>query len=140
MQWVASFLFGLALYTFVPELFRVPVPTTREFFRQLGTGFVIVVATPAAILVAALSVVGLPVAVLAFFVFATSLVVSAIVGRQLRPVEEETLRAFAPSLLAGLGVVIVAVHLPFLGFPLGLVTLLLGLGLILERGRRLVAG
>jgi len=139
VQFGAGFALGLLLRALVPPLVGVALPTTRGFFRALGLGFAVAVVAPVAIALCALTVIGIPVAVLASLAFLTALfasgvVVSAAVGRALLRGADG---GFALQLLVGLGVVLVAVHVPFLGLPLGIVTLLTGLGLFCERARDL---
>jgi cytoskeletal protein CcmA (bactofilin family) len=139
---VAAFLFGLLLRWLWPPLFESELHTGGEFFRGLGVGFLAIVATPFAILAAALTVVGLPIAVLALFVYVVVLYTAEIaagawLGRSLLPPADAGLHAFGRSLLAGLAVLTVAGHLPFLGPAVMVVATLLGVGLLVDRARRL---
>jgi cytoskeletal protein CcmA (bactofilin family) len=140
----ASFLLGLLLYVLVPRLFASVVPTARAFFRSLGYGFVVALVTPVAILLAALTLVGIPIAVLALFLYLSCLyfahiLVGALVGRALLRPGDASLGSFGRRLLLGLAVVLVATHIPFLGPPVALVVLFFGLGLVVQRGRALAA-
>jgi cytoskeletal protein CcmA (bactofilin family) len=137
---VAAFLFGLLLRWLWPPLFEGELHTGAQFFRNLGLGFLAIVATPVAIVVAALTVVGIPIAVLALFVFLVALysgeiAAGAWLGRLLLPPADASLQGFARSLFAGLAVLTVVGHLPFLGPAVMIVTTLLGVGFLVERAR-----
>lgn len=136
----AAFVFGLLVHLVAPQLFRVSLVTSRDFFRSLGLGFVVLVVTPAAILAAALTVVGIPAAILTLFVYIVALytaelVVSAWLGRLIWPPSDDSTLAFGRSFFVGLAIITLLTHLPFLGPPVALVALLLGLGLIAHRAR-----
>jgi len=139
---VAAFLFGLLLRWLSPSLLEAELHTGAQFFRSLGLGFLVIVATPFAILAVALTVVGLPIAVLALFVYLVALysgeiAAGAWLGRMLLPPADAGLFAFGRSLFAGLGILTVVGHLPFLGPAVMIVATLLGVGLVYERARRL---
>jgi cytoskeletal protein CcmA (bactofilin family) len=137
---VAAFLFGLLLYALAPQLFAGELHTAPQFFRALGYGFLVAVATPVAIVLMALTVVGIPVAVLTLFVFVVAfytseIVVGAWIGTSLLPPADRSLYAFGRALFAGLAILTLAMHIPYLGPPVAIVAVLLGLGLILGRAR-----
>ena len=139
IQFAAGFLFGLLLYALAPRLFDADVQSAGDFFRTVGWGFLALVATPIAIVLLALTLVGIPVAVLALFAFlaalyAADILVGALVGRALlRP--EPRLGSFGRALLVGYGIVLVGHAIPFLGIAVGVVSALLGLGLAVDRVR-----
>jgi cytoskeletal protein CcmA (bactofilin family) len=142
LAFAAAFVFGILLYALVPGLFEARVRTSGEFFRALGLGFVALVVPPVAILAVALTVIGIPAAVLSLFVYVTALYTAGIaaatwLGRMLLPPGDDSMFALGRSLLAGLAILVVVEHIPFLGPPVGVVTLLLGLGLLVERARQL---
>jgi cytoskeletal protein CcmA (bactofilin family) len=139
IQFAAGFVFGLLLYALAPGLFAGEVQTGGAFLRTAGWGFLALLATPVAVLLLALTLVGIPVAVLTLFVFLVALytadlLVGVLIGRALlRP--EERLGSFGRALLVGYGIVLVGHAIPFLGLAVGAVSLLLGLGLAVERAR-----
>jgi cytoskeletal protein CcmA (bactofilin family) len=139
VELVAAFAFGVVLYALAPALFASSVPTAGAFLRALGWGLVALVAAPVAIGLTALTVVGIPIAVLGLFGYLTALyladvVVGALIGRALLE-PEAGLGAFARALLVGLAIVVAGHAIPFLGAAVGVVSLLLGLGLLVERAR-----
>ena len=139
--WIAAaFVFGLVAYQLAPSLFRGEVVTGADLARTLGLGVVALVITPLAMLAAALTVVGLPLAVALLFAYLVTLyladlVVAAWVGRLLLPPPDEGTLAFGRSLGAGLLLVGGVSMVPFLGPAVGLVVMLLGLGLISAQAR-----
>jgi cytoskeletal protein CcmA (bactofilin family) len=139
IQFAAGFLFGLLLHALAPRLFDADLRGAGDFFRTAGWGFLALVATPVAILLVALTLVGIPVAVLALFAFLTALyaadiLVGALVGRALlRPGPRPG--SFGRSLLVGYGIVLAGHAIPFLGIAVGAVSALLGLGLAVDRLR-----
>jgi cytoskeletal protein CcmA (bactofilin family) len=142
LHFAASFLFGLVLFLLLPALFRERLEGTGDLFRSIGLGFLALVATPVAVLAVALTVVGLPIAVLGLVgyltaLYASDLLVGSLVGRALLPPADESVSAFSRSLLAGLAVVFVAQHLPFLGFAVIVLVVLLGLGLLVRASLRI---
>jgi cytoskeletal protein CcmA (bactofilin family) len=137
---VAAFLFGLLVYRLAPRLLAFDVSTAREFFGALGRGFVVLVVTPVALALLALTLVGIPIAVLGFFALLTSIylaeiVVACAVGRWLAPPKTPSLFDFGRSLLVGLAALVVAEHIPFVGVPVTAVALLVGLGAVAARAR-----
>jgi anti-sigma factor RsiW/cytoskeletal protein CcmA (bactofilin family) len=137
----AAFLTGLLLYWFFPALFAARLDGSLMLGRTLGVGFVALVATPVAIVTLALTMVGLPLAFLALAawvagVYFSSILVAALVGRALFAGREGPAPSFAIALLLGLVMVTIAAHLPYVGWLLKLVVMVLGLGLaVLQSGR-----
>lgn len=135
----ASLVFGLLLYRLLPWLFASELPQAGGFFRALGVGFLVLVATPVAILLCALTVIGLPVAVLGACLYVTALytghiAVGALLGRVLMAREEDPV-PFGLALLVGLSVLALAINVPFVGMPVGIVAILFGAGLLYYRVR-----
>lgn len=138
----AAFALGLLLRWLVPALYDVRLDTVGAFFGALGWGFVLAIAAPLVLVIAALTLVGIPLAVLGLFAFLSALylagiVVAALVGRTLVRGGEaaEGLRGFSLALLAGLVVLVIGMHLPLVGGPLRVVVVLTGLGLLFRKAR-----
>ncbi len=137
----ASFVFGLLLLWLVPNVFATDVPDTRSFFRTMGFGFLVLVVAPIAIVLTALTIIGIPVAVLGLFVFITAfftadIAVGALIGSKLLPPTEPGLGAAGRSLAVGVAAIVVGQSIPFIGAAIGLVSLLLGLGLLYHWAER----
>jgi anti-sigma factor RsiW/cytoskeletal protein CcmA (bactofilin family) len=138
LQIAAGFAVGMLLHAFVPGVFGGRLETVGAFFRSLGVGFVAVVAAPIALLLVALTVVGIPLALLGAEIYVTSLflsgiLVAALIGSALVHPRGEGWTAFGLTLLAGLTLLIVASHVPFLGGLVRVIALLAGMGLLVER-------
>jgi cytoskeletal protein CcmA (bactofilin family) len=137
----AAFLVGLVLHALFPRLFEERLETAGAFFRALGLGFVALVATPLALGVLALTLAGIPLAAIGFagyltLLYASGILVSALVGSALVRSDPERPRSFAVSLGVGIVAVAVAAHLPFVGILVHALVLLAGLGMIVSCARR----
>ena len=139
----AAFAFGLLIYALLPGVYEVGIRTSRDFFRNLLMGFVLLVVPPCAIALVGLTLVGLPAAVLTGFVYITclygaELLVGVWLGRTMLGREEGgSLWAFGRVFFVGLLTVSVVSHVPFVGPPIAVISLLVGLGLVFERARQL---
>jgi cytoskeletal protein CcmA (bactofilin family) len=136
----AAFVVGLLLHTMAPWLLGGGLTTGAEFFRTLGFGFALLVLVPVALVLLALTVVGVPLAVIGVAAYAVGwylagIAVAALVGRAVTRPASDSRRDFGLALLAGLVLVAIAYHLPWIGGLLHFLGLLLGFGLLFERGR-----
>ncbi len=136
----AAFLVGLALYALLPGVFSGRLGSGSELFRSLGLGFVVLLVAPIALLIAGLTLVGLPIALIGGAVYLTALylsgvVVAALIGVSLVRPRSEGLRDFGVALLVGGLILTVAMQIPVLGAILRLVVVLVGLGLLTDRAR-----
>jgi cytoskeletal protein CcmA (bactofilin family) len=141
---VAAFFFGLLLHVLAPRLFVFELQTSRQFFENLGIGFLALVATPVAIVLMALTLVGIPIAVLTLFVFlvgiyTANILIGAWIGKRLLPPREGSLSSFARSFFVGLLLVTLLTHIPFIGAPIEVIVALVGVGLIVNQGRQRIA-
>jgi anti-sigma factor RsiW/cytoskeletal protein CcmA (bactofilin family) len=140
----AAFVFGLLIYLLDPRLFAADPPDARGFFRSLGSGFVVLLAGPVALVLVGLTVVGVPVAVLGVFILLSAIytsyvIVAGMVGHAVLVPSGPGLGAFAPTLLVGVLILSAIAALPFVGPPVRIVAVLFGLGCLLERLRGLHA-
>jgi cytoskeletal protein CcmA (bactofilin family) len=138
---VSAFLVGMALHFFAPGLFLGRLETSPEFFRSLGFGALALVGMPIAVALCAVTIVGIPIALIAIGLYLTGLfvaftVVAALLGRTLLRREPGSTAAFGLTLLVGLVVLAVAISLPWVGKPLAWLTMLTGLGLMVEFATR----
>lgn len=138
----AAFVTGMALFYFLPGLFSVKINSGSELARSLGYGFLTLLAVPVACIIAGLTMIGLPVAIIALITFVVSLylakiVVAGILGMSLLGVpEDDSWRGFGLPLLAGLGIVYVASAIPFIGGIISFLAVLTGLGVIVAQMQR----
>jgi hypothetical protein len=135
LGFAASFLIGMLLHALAPGLFAGRLVTGRDFFVSLGLGFAVLVLAPIALVLLALTVVGIPAALIGLAAWGVALylggvVVAALIGRSLVKPRGDGARDFGVALLVGLAVVVVVKSLPFVGRPAGWVIALVGVGLL----------
>jgi Putative zinc-finger len=140
MSAAAAFVYGLLIYLFDPRLFEAELPDGRAFVRSLGTGFVVVLAGPVALGLIGLTVIGIPIAVIGFFILLSALytsyvLVAGMVGQSVFEPRGSGPGAFAPSLLVGVLIVSAVAALPFIGPAIRILTVLFGMGCLFERVR-----
>lgn len=130
----SAFLTGFLLFWLFPSLFATRLETAGAVLKGIGIGFVALVATPIAAIIAGITLVGLPLAVLSLALWVIGLYlakifVAAFIGRALTRPDREQPAQFALALLVGLVILHVAFYLPYLGFLIQLLVLVLGLGM-----------
>jgi cytoskeletal protein CcmA (bactofilin family) len=133
----SAFLVGMLLHFFAPAIFRGRMETSPEFFRSLGFGALVLIGAPIAIALCAVTIVGIPIALIVAGLYLTGLfvaftVIAALIGRTILRRDPDSTAGFAITLLAGLVVLAVAISLPWIGKPLGWLTMLAGLGLLVD--------
>ncbi len=141
---IAAFLTGLVLHALWPGLFPLRLPATGALWRTAGFGFLAFVALPVGAVILMLTLVGLPLGLLALALWLASLyvakvLVATLVGRALLQRADAPPAAFAPALLVGLVILSFARNLPYLDGLVWLVVCVLGLGLAVvgvQRGLR----
>lgn len=130
---VTAFLSGLLLLWALPALRRVPLDNLTGILTSAGLGFVLVTATPVLAVVLAVTLIGLPAGLVIAAVWALSLYVSKIVvahflGNALLRPKQQGVRSLLLPLLAGLVLVLIAVSLPYVGWVINLLLVIIGLG------------
>jgi len=135
---VASFLIGLILHALAPSWFAGRIETGRAFFASLGLGAAFAVLFPFGLVLLALTIVGIPAALIGLAAWAVSLylgavVAAALIGRSLVRPRGDSMREFGMALAAGLAVVVLLRNLPFVGAPAGWVIALVGVGVLLAQ-------
>jgi len=140
--WVASFLFGLVMLLLVPGFFRDATNACQRIGPSIGFGFLFLVATPIAVLIACLTIVGLGLGIVTFLlyliaVYSAQIFVGAWIGEKI--LGASTCVGSAIGRLAlGLAIVRVARMLPYLGGWVCFLVVIWGLGaLILATYKRL---
>ncbi len=136
----AAFGVGLLVYALFPRLFGGAIPDGRDFFVSMGKGFVVLLVTPAVIVLLALTLVGMPAAlilagVLLAAIYLAGILVAALIGLSITRPAGDTLRDFGVALITGLGVLAVGTLIPGLGVLLHVVVAMVGLGLLIDRAR-----
>jgi cytoskeletal protein CcmA (bactofilin family) len=149
VQLAAALITGLLIAWLFPALFRASLnrpsaltalaglhggPEGRALLKAAGVGFLVLVATPVAVMIMAFTLVGLPIAILTLFIWLAGLYlakvfVGALIGQGILKSQAGQPPSFALSLLFGLFVVFVAVNIPYVGGWLNFLVILLGLGI-----------
>ncbi len=132
---VSAFIVGMLAQLLRPGLFEGGLPTTADFFRELGIGFVTLIVAPFAIVICFVTVVGIPVGLIALFayltgIFVSMIVVASLLGHAVLARDSETRPRFGTALLLGLLILTVATSLPFLGGLVRFVALMTGVGML----------
>ncbi|MEZ5559096.1 MAG: zf-HC2 domain-containing protein [Pseudomonadales bacterium] len=132
LQFLGAFIAGLALLYLFPALFRVRLMATPQLLTTAAFGSVALIATPVLAAAAMLTLIGVPLGVLALLLWLVSLYVAGIVTANLagRLLLDGDDRGPALPLLAGLTLLFVLINLPFVGGLIRLVATVVGLGLI----------
>ena len=136
----AGFVTGLALFLLFPALFANRPEGGAALLRNMGIGFLALVATPVAAVIVTLTVFGLPIGLLGLLcwlvgLYFAALVVTAFAGQVLLKKPFDRLGSFALALLVGLLLWVVVTSVPFLGAFVRFLAVLLGLGLIVNQVR-----
>lgn len=134
--WLAAgFLSGMLLLWALPALRRVPLDNLGGVLSSAGVGFLILTATPVLAVVLAVTLIGLPAGLVIGALWVLGLYVSKIVvahflGDTLLRPKQQGARSLALPLLLGLVLVLVAVSLPYVGWVINLLLVVIGLGAI----------
>ncbi len=142
---VGAFLAGLLLFWLLPGLKRAPLSSGLGLLASGGIGFLAAVATPVAVIILAITVIGLPIALvtLSFWLLAlylSKIVIARYIGSILLGNGNDTMGSTALSLLIGITIIVVAINLPFIGGILNILLMLIGLGAFLITAYRMFRG
>jgi hypothetical protein len=135
--WIAAALVtGLVLFRLFPGLRGPNLGNGQSLLKSGAIGFLATFATPIAVLVIGITIVGLPIALAGLAAWIISLylakiVVAEFIGRALLGPGKNNLSATALALLVGLLPIAVAVELPFVGGLLNILLVLIGFGAML---------
>jgi hypothetical protein len=130
----AAFLAGLLLLWAFAGLRTAPVADAGTGLKLGAIGLVTAIALPVVAFIACITVVGIPLGILAAILWLLGLyfakiVVAQLIGRKLFA-SAHGVPHYAATLLAGLVIVLIAINLPWVGWLIGLLLTLLGLGMI----------
>ncbi|MBN1570897.1 MAG: zf-HC2 domain-containing protein [Acidobacteria bacterium] len=128
-----GFLMGLLLYWLIPGLRHLSLSSVKTVLTSGGIGFLIAAATPIAAIILAITLIGIPVALLlAMFwllgLYLAKVVVAKCIGTAILGEKRGGLASILLPLLVGLIIVIVAVNLPYIGSILNFILVLIGFG------------
>lgn len=134
---VSALLVGLALFWLIPGLRNISVSGGVEGLKTGGIGLGTLIGLPMVASITAITLVGLPftfIAIIAWLlaIYLAKIVVGAFVGRMILSSTKHQ-ESDALVLLAGIGVIIVAINLPVIGGFLSFVLTIVGVGMIVQR-------
>jgi len=135
LRLIAALVVALLLFVLAPALIAARPASGQPVLKQLGVGFLFLVATPVAAIILAITVIGLPLALASGVAYAIALYLAGIevalaIGQLL---VRDARRSFGPWALAallGLLIVLIARALPIVGGVVTLLVLCWGLGLL----------
>jgi hypothetical protein len=135
----AGLLFGFVAFVFAPNLFKAPREQTEQhrWPRVFGLGLAALIVIPIVAVIIAVTLVGLPLALVAIGGYALALYlgklfVVAELGRRILNLSGNKRSDALWSLLLGMLLVAVLVELPFVGALIGFVLAVLGLGTVVN--------
>ena len=124
---------GLLLYWIVPGMRRISLSTSRALLTSGGIGFLAAVAAPIAAIILAITLIGIPVALLLVVLwllglYLAKIVIAKCIGSAILGSKNNGLSSTLLPLLLGLVIVIIAVNLPYIGGVLNFLLMITGLG------------
>jgi hypothetical protein len=138
---LAMVLIGWLLVTIFPKLRPSPPETSGEVLKDMGVGFLALVATPVAIVILLVTIIGIPIAVVlaviyALLLFLSTLVVADFAGQRL-PFGSDTGTGLALRTGVALLAILFITAIPFIGGGLNFLITIFGLGVLLMHLREL---
>lgn len=138
LRLIAALVVALLLFVLAPALVAARPQSGQPVLKQLGIGFLWLVATPIGAIILAITVIGIPLALAGGLLYAIALYLAGIevalaIGQLL---VRDARRSFGPWALAallGLLIVLVARALPVVGGVVTLLVLCWGLGLLYQQ-------
>lgn len=132
---LAMLLFGVVLVTLFPALRPAAPESSREVLRDMGIGFVALIATPVAALMIALTIIGIPISIVlamayALLLFLSTIVVADFAGQRL-PFGSDTQTGVALRTGVALLLVLFVMEIPFVGGGLHFLVHIFGMGCLL---------
>ena len=129
----AAFISGMLVFWALPAFRSQPLEDFGSILVSAGTGVVILIALPVAAAVFAVTLIGLPLGLVTLVLWAVGLYLSKIIvahflGTALLRSKRQDMRSVALALSVGLVLVLVAVSLPYVGWVINGLLVILGLG------------
>jgi hypothetical protein len=139
---LALLIIGLVLITLFPSLRPSAPESSKEVLRDMGIGFVAIVATPVVMLLIAMTVIGIPVSIVlgmvyALLLYASTLVVAYFVAQRF-PAEDNRRLVMWTGL--SLLVIFFVVEIPLVGAGLCFLISIFGMGCLVVHLRNLYMG
>ncbi|MCP2521149.1 hypothetical protein NLD30_11990, partial [SCandidatus Aminicenantes bacterium Aminicenantia_JdfR_composite] len=127
---IGAIIVGILLIKLFPGFSKITVEQIRHYWKSLGIGFVILICLPIASVLIAITVIGIPLSLILLlfyflFLYIGKILVSLVIG-------EEILRKKAEfsiwALILGIGIFTVLYNIPYIGWIIKLITIIIGLG------------
>jgi cytoskeletal protein CcmA (bactofilin family) len=139
---LALLLIGLVLVTLFPSLRPAAPQSSKEVLRDMGIGFVVLLATPVAALLIAFTLIGIPIAIVlgiayALLLYASTLVVGYFAGLRLFGRAEPSNRRLVFTTALSLLVIFLVVEIPLVGPGLNFLIHIFGMGCLVVHLRNL---
>lgn len=133
VQLVGALIFGAFLLVLFPGFYKSTAAEVGNWMRSLGLGFAVLFATPVAIVLAAVTLIGLPVAFATLFLYIAGMYMAKIfagawLGQTMLRRPEHNNGDTLLALLVGMVIIFIAVQVPYVGPIFHLVLFCLGLG------------
>jgi anti-sigma factor RsiW/cytoskeletal protein CcmA (bactofilin family) len=129
----AAFIAGFLLLLIFPSLRRLGFSDVISVLKSGGIGFLVVFATPIAAICVAITLIGIPVALVGFVtwllgLYLAKIIVANFIGRTLLASNGDRMSSVALGLFVGLALIFVAINLPYIGGLIHFVLVLIGFG------------
>ncbi len=132
----AAFLTAVLLLWLVPALREPPLGTGEDWLKAFGYGLITAIALPIAGVILCITIIGIPLGVLAFMLWAVGLYLGKAVVAQAIGVRlfrsPHGVPHYAATLVAGLAIVLVLFAIPFIGGLAAFVVTIAGLGVMVR--------
>jgi hypothetical protein len=129
----AAFFMGFLLCWIIPGMRRISLSSGRALLTSGGIGFLAAVAAPIAAIILAITLIGIPVALLLVVLwllglYLAKIVIAKCIGSAILGSKSNGLSSTLLPLFLGLVIVIIAVNLPYIGGVLNFLLMITGLG------------
>jgi anti-sigma factor RsiW/cytoskeletal protein CcmA (bactofilin family) len=132
----AAFVTGILLMLLFPRLRNAGFSDVVSILKSGGIGFLFIFATPIAAIIVAVTLIGLPVALVGLVawclgLYLAKIIIANFIGRTLLTSQGDRMSSVALGLLVGLALVFIAINLPFIGGLIHFVLVLIGFGALI---------
>lgn len=136
LWFLAAFIVGWLALTLFPKLQDAQLGQGKEGLKTAGVGFLVLVSVPVMSIIVAITLVGLPLSLIATAAwlvawYLAKIVLAHLIGRSIFERRHDA-PSLVLSLFVGLVIVTAAVNLPLIGGTLNLIATVVGLGLLVQ--------
>lgn len=133
---VSAFIAGFALLWFVPGLRDLTLAGGKAGLKSAGIGLVTFISLPIIMVLFAITVIGIPFAVISLFswllvIYASKIILASTIGQMMLS-STEKYDSLPLTLLAGLFVIYIATNLPAIGGIVNIILTIVGFGMIVQ--------